>query len=140
MTEEIDRHDWLVVGIAERRFCFPSRNHPNWVTYTNTSSQRMMGVETEDENEPVYPDVVVLENQRVVMLAQVETETGINQDEALQWLMYSNLFSFLGNNAYVRGKNVPGAASSGIIISILAGILTVPPVEIETVIKLIICV
>lgn len=91
MTEEIDRHDWLVVGIAEQRFRFPSRNHPNWVTYTNTSLQRMMGIETENENEPVYPDIVVLENGRIVMLAEVETETGVNQDEALQWLRYSSL-------------------------------------------------
>ena len=50
-----------------------------------------MGIETENENEPVYPDIVVLENQRIVMLAEVETETGINQDEALQWLRYSTL-------------------------------------------------
>ena len=91
MSEEVDSHDGIVIGIAARRFRFPSRNHPNWVTYTNTGSQRMMGVETEDENEPVYPDIVVLEDQRVVMLAEVETETGVNQDEALQWLRYSNL-------------------------------------------------
>jgi hypothetical protein len=49
----------------------------------------MKGVET--ENEPVYPDIVVLENQRVAVLAEVETETGVNQDEALQWLRYSRL-------------------------------------------------
>jgi hypothetical protein len=50
-----------------------------------------LGIETENENEPVYPDIVVLENQRIVMLAEVETETGINQDETLQWLRYSTL-------------------------------------------------
>jgi hypothetical protein len=49
----------------------------------------MMGVET--ENEPVYPDIVVLENGRIVVLAEVETETGVNQNEALQWLRYSTL-------------------------------------------------
>jgi hypothetical protein len=49
----------------------------------------MMGVET--ENEPVYPDIVVLENRRVAVIAEVEIETGINQDEALQWLRYSRL-------------------------------------------------
>jgi hypothetical protein len=49
----------------------------------------MKGVET--ENEPVYPDIVVLENQRIAVLAEVETEAGVNQDEALQWLRYSSL-------------------------------------------------
>jgi hypothetical protein len=49
----------------------------------------MMGVET--ENEPVYPDIVVLENRRVAVLAEIELETGVNQDEALQWLRYSRL-------------------------------------------------
>jgi len=89
MTEEIDRHDRLVLRIAEQSFRFPDPNHTNWVTYTNTGSQRMMGVET--ENEPVYPDIVVLENRRVAVLAEVETEEGVNQDEALQWLRYSRL-------------------------------------------------
>jgi len=89
MTEEIDRHDRLVLRIAEQSFRFPDSSHTNWVTYTNTSSQRMMGVET--ENEPVYPDIVVLENGRIVVLAEVETETGVNQNEALQWLRYSTL-------------------------------------------------
>jgi hypothetical protein len=91
MTEEIDRHDRLVLRIAEQSFSFPDPTHPNWVTYTNTGSQRMMCVETENEDEPVYPDIVVLENQRIAVLAEVETETGINQDEALQWLRYSSL-------------------------------------------------
>ena len=89
VAEEISLHDRLVVRIAEQSFRFPDPNHPNWVTYTNTSSQRMMGVET--ENEPVYPDIVVLENRRVAVIAEVEIETGINQDEALQWLRYSRL-------------------------------------------------
>ena len=89
MTEEIDRHDRLVLRIAEQSFRFPDPNHPNWVTYTNTSSQKMKGIET--ENEPAYPDIVVLENRRTIMLAEVETETGVNQDEALQWLRYSRL-------------------------------------------------
>ena len=91
MTEEIDRHDRLVLRIAEQSFRFPDPNHTNWVTYTNTSSQKMQSVETENENEPVYPDIVVLENQRIVVLAEVETETGVNQDEALQWQRYSCL-------------------------------------------------
>jgi len=89
MTEEIDRHDRLVLRIAEQSFRFPDPNHPNWVTYTNTSSQKMKGIET--ENEPAYPDIVVLENRRTIMLAEVETETGVNQDEALEWLRYSRL-------------------------------------------------
>ena len=89
MAEEIDRHDRLVLRIAEQSFRFPDPNHTNWVTYTNTSSQKMMGVET--ENEPVYPDIVVLENRRVAVLAEVELESGVNQDEALRWLRYSTL-------------------------------------------------
>jgi hypothetical protein len=91
MAEEIDRHDRLVIGIAEQSFRFPDRDHTDWATYTNTSSRRTMGVETENENEPVYPDIVVLQNRRVVILVEVETETGVNQDEALQWLRYSSL-------------------------------------------------
>jgi hypothetical protein len=89
MAEEIDRHDRLVLRIAEQSFRFPDPNHTNWVTYTNTSSQRIMGVET--ENAPVYPDIVVLENRRVAVLAEVETEESVNQDEALHWLRYSTL-------------------------------------------------
>lgn len=88
-TEELSLHDWLLLEIAGRRFPFPNRKHPNWTSYPNTTVERTMRIETNDWI--VYPDIVVLEGRRVVMLGEVETDTGINQTEALQWLEYSGL-------------------------------------------------
>ena len=94
MPTKVDRdlkHARAVRAIAAARFEFPSSEQPTYKTYVNEPEQAM-GVPGFD-GEPVYPDIVVLEQGRniVRMLAEVETADTVTDVEAADWAKYSEL-------------------------------------------------
>ena len=93
-SEGMTLHDWLVGAIAELRFNYPNRRHPDWTCFTNTASERMVGLDT--GNGIVYPDIVVVDSRDYVrLLGEVEVFTGITRTEALQWAEYADLCPYL---------------------------------------------
>ncbi|MSQ61505.1 MAG: hypothetical protein EXR43_02855 [Dehalococcoidia bacterium] len=95
MPTKVDRdlkHDRAVRDIAAARFDFPSKEQPNYHTYVNARDPAM-GVLGFD-GEPVYPDIVVIEQGRniVRMLAEVETADTVTDAEATaDWAKYAEL-------------------------------------------------
>ncbi len=94
MPTKVDRdlkHDRAVRDIAAARFDFPSNEQPNYRTYVNEPDPAM-GVPGFD-GEPVYPDIVVIEQGRniVRMLAAVETADSVTDAEAADWAKYAEL-------------------------------------------------
>lgn len=89
-TEERQEiHDKWVQRIAKIRFNFPNDDHPNWETYTN-HPDKTWAIENE-EGEEIYPDIVVVdsEDEKPVMIGEVETEDSVTEEEAEQWREYS---------------------------------------------------
>ena len=89
--DDTERHDELVSIIARERFPFPDLEHPNWETFTNHPDQTM-GVLNEEE-EPLYPDIVVLntDNNEAVMIGEIETSESVSEEESEQWKEYSDV-------------------------------------------------
>ena len=90
-SEERARHDRAVTEVARQRFAYPTFDYPTHVTYTNEPVQRL-GVNA--GSSIVYPDIVVVDaavSNRLTLVAEVETEATIDQDQVQQWKTYSGL-------------------------------------------------
>jgi len=89
-TEGKTGHEKIVSLIARARFPYPDEKHPQWKTYVN-SPDLTMGIDTTPE--PVYPDILVIDDvkREAVMIGEVETETTVSEERAKDWEKYATL-------------------------------------------------
>ncbi len=89
--EEADVHDKTVGLVAKKRFPFPNDEHPNWRTYTNHPVPAM-GIKVGTQF--VHPDIVVVDAEgKIVMLAEVETDSTVNPASSSKWKDDSSICS-----------------------------------------------
>lgn len=87
--EPINRnyHDKAVKDIAKKRF-----DEIKYDVYTNPGKEKNAHVGAEDN--PLYPDIVVLEKgvdrRKAIAIGEIETADTITENEAGQWKDYSN--------------------------------------------------
>jgi hypothetical protein len=79
--------------IVQERFAFPSKAYPKFRTFTNYPDHTM-GVRTHGEEDPLFPDIVVINQQEneVVMTAEVEVTGSLTRRSALDWARISRRF------------------------------------------------
>ena len=79
--------------IVQERFGFPNMRYPRYRTYLNYPD-RTMGVRTHGEEDPLFPDIVAIDQQdfEVVMTAEVEVPGTVNETAAADWELYSRKF------------------------------------------------
>lgn len=85
-------HDRAVQSIALARFAFPTPEFGSYKTYVN-EPEPTMGVELPDGHIG-YPDIVVVDNPGpiVKIVAEVETASTVNEDEALrEWRPFAEV-------------------------------------------------
>lgn len=79
-------HNQVCQLIAEKRFPFPSDEHPNWETYVNEPNPQKCFRE-----DRLCPDIVVLENNYAKLLGEVETDDTVNEESTAQWKDYAEI-------------------------------------------------
>lgn len=90
--EELVIHDKLINCLKQSVYRYPNEKYPYLKTYTN-HPERRKGVYSINNGEYHYPDIVVvdLRNEKVIMIAEVETVSTLNEQEAEEWKNFSNL-------------------------------------------------
>lgn len=90
--EEMIIHDKLIVSLKQTVYRYPNEKYPYLKTYTN-HPERHKGIYSINNGEYFYPDVVVIDlrNEKVIMIAEVETLSTLNEKEAEEWKKFSNL-------------------------------------------------
>lgn len=86
--QEQQRHDLAVRRICRARFA----GSPHWEAYTNPGTSESYGIVLPDGRR-LYPDIVTRRKgaQISTYLAEVETESSVNEAEALQWREFGEL-------------------------------------------------
>lgn len=87
--QEKEVHDRAVVDIAKARFDY-SNTSPTWRTYVN-EPKPMKGIPK--NSRIIYPDIVVFDTRddSLQVVAEIETESSVNQEETTQWSEYSSV-------------------------------------------------
>jgi hypothetical protein len=92
-SEHQSRHDGWVRAIAKDRFAFPNAEHPTWRTAINPGSEKNRNVTVAGVE--FHPDIVVWDEAKttgnLVMIAEVETEDSVSQQEVAQWRTYAKV-------------------------------------------------
>jgi hypothetical protein len=88
-------HDHIIKILHKEQYGYPSNTHPRLMTYVNHPS-RTKAVFTV-EHEELVPDIVVVDTQhdRVMVVAEVETESTVNPEEEKEWAAFRRLNSRL---------------------------------------------
>ncbi len=105
------RHQGTVMEIARERFPYPNEEHPELETLLNIPDPAISVGQW--EGEPLYPDIVVVRRpgQWLQLMAQIETEDTITDEQALaKWLPYSKMGDLL---LYVPAGQVQEAKRLG---------------------------
>lgn len=86
-VEEQSYHDEIVVLIARARYRFYGKT-----TYTNLNGERNMSAGLV-RGEEQYPDIVAVEDftGKPIIIAEIETESMVNDIEIRQWEDYASL-------------------------------------------------
>ncbi|MCS7250309.1 MAG: hypothetical protein N2323_01095 [candidate division WOR-3 bacterium] len=89
--EELIIHDKLIACLKQTVYRYPNEKYPYLKTYTN-HPDKQKGIYTIN-GEYHYPDIVVIDlrNERVIMIAEVETISTLNEIEAEEWKNFSTL-------------------------------------------------
>jgi hypothetical protein len=89
--EEQVLHDHLVKLLHREYYRYPNDEHPNLLTFVNhpVKTKAVRNLERRD----LFPDIVVLNtaNDRIAVLAEVETESTVDALEAAEWLEFSKV-------------------------------------------------
>jgi hypothetical protein len=94
LPETIEQRKAKVVQlIVQERFAFPSKAYPQFRTYANYP-EHTLGVRTHGEEDPVFPDIVVINQKEneVVMTAEVEVTGQFDRSVATDWKVFSQRF------------------------------------------------
>ncbi len=78
------KHDKMIEIIAQRL-----RNEGK-IVKTNPTGLNKYPIQPKNQINPIYPDVFVQEFSIIKEIYEVETDETVNEDEAKQWLLYSN--------------------------------------------------
>ncbi len=94
MGREVDEqvmHDHIVRLLQYEYYNYPSLEHPYLLTYAN-HPEKTRAVLTA-EKEELFPDIVVIQPDlgTTVLIAEVETESRVNLEEAEEWRRFSGL-------------------------------------------------
>ena len=100
MSREVDeqvRHDHVVELLYREYYNYPNPAQPHLLTFVN-HPYKSRGARDEQGNE-LFPDILVFwpRTDRLMMVAEVETESTVNPEEAQEW----ESFSRLGANFYL---------------------------------------
>ena len=84
-------HDELVQFVARNRFDYPSEQSPNLRTYVN--APQISWSLSVSYTESLSPDIVVAdkETKKATTIAEVETQTTIDNESAIAWKKYSTI-------------------------------------------------
>jgi len=88
---ELIIHDQLIISLKQTIYRYPNEKYPYLKTYTN-HPEKGKGIVTQ-HGEFCYPDLIVIDlrNEKVIMIAEVETITTLNEEEAKEWKIFSSL-------------------------------------------------
>ncbi len=91
--EEIVIHDKLIISLKQTVYRYPNEKYPYLKTYTN-HPEKHRGVYSINGNY-YYPDILVIDlrNEKVIMIAEVETKSTLNEIEAEEWKNFCHLSS-----------------------------------------------
>ncbi len=89
--EEQVEHDHIVRLLHKEYYHYPSPSHPHLMSFANHPT-KSKAVFDQDGNE-LFPDIVVLHttSERLMMIAEVETESSVVEDEAHEWRDFARL-------------------------------------------------
>jgi len=90
IDEQIE-HDHVVAVLHKRFYNYPNPNHPHLMTFVNHPCKKkaVLG----PNHAELFPDVVVFdtETSKLVMVAEVETASTVDDAEAREWEEFSRL-------------------------------------------------
>lgn len=94
MARELDEqvhHDRIVKLLRRRLYNYPTDQHPNYMSYQN-HPMKTKAIRSPAGHDS-FPDIIVFwpRNDRVVQVAEVETESTVNEEEAKEWREFSQL-------------------------------------------------
>jgi len=89
--EEQALHDHFITLLHKEYYRYPDPSHPHLITFVNHPLKRK-AVRGPDGAE-CSPDVLVLatDSEQLVMVAEVETESTLDEAEAREWAEFSRL-------------------------------------------------
>ncbi|MEO0130164.1 MAG: hypothetical protein ABIK76_00505 [candidate division WOR-3 bacterium] len=89
--EELVIHDKLIFSLKQTVYRYPNEKYPYLKTYTNHPDKHK-GIYNIN-GEYCYPDILVIDlrSEKVIMIAEVETKSTLDEIEAEEWKDFCNL-------------------------------------------------